>query len=263
MAEEKVTNVNILVKTPPFWPDKPDLWFTQLEAQFHIANISKEETKFYYLLSYLDAQHIENVADIIRSTSCTTKYSEAKKTILEVSKESESKQLHKLLHGLDLGQLKPSQLLQKMLSLAGDNVGDKLVRQLWLEKLPESVRNVVVVSNEELKKVAAMADKILDLSPVPETYSADSKTLQMPTLLKKIEVLEEQISALTTQDNFRRDGRSNFRSRNRSRSRSSSRSRGRFNEDGRLCYYHFTFGRNARKCTAPCQWKEAGNDKQQ
>jgi hypothetical protein len=32
----------------PFWPEKPAVWFAQLEGQFALSNIMLDATKFYY-----------------------------------------------------------------------------------------------------------------------------------------------------------------------------------------------------------------------
>jgi len=39
----------VSVKLPPFWAENPETWFVQVEAQFEIANITAEQTKFNYL----------------------------------------------------------------------------------------------------------------------------------------------------------------------------------------------------------------------
>lgn len=174
MDEQNQACEVVNLKIPPLWVDKPDLWFASLDAQFQVAKVKNESTKFYHLLSAIEPKYLDSIADIIRDGNSTTKYTDAKAKLLTLLKESEGRQLKTLLHGMELGQQKPSFLLQKMQSLAGENVGEKLIRQLWLEKLPESVRNVIVVSDEKLFKLAEMADKIVDLSPVVEVYSAST-----------------------------------------------------------------------------------------
>ncbi|GFT78910.1 hypothetical protein TNCV_3093181 [Trichonephila clavipes] len=52
---------------PPFWEEKPEIWFFQVEAQFSIANIKQEETKFNYLVAQLDTKFIEKIWDIIQT----------------------------------------------------------------------------------------------------------------------------------------------------------------------------------------------------
>lgn len=93
------------------------------------------------------------------------KYADMKDRILNTFKESKNICIKRLLTGLELGNLKPSQLLRKMQTL-GDtkDSSDKVLRTLWLEKLPDSVKNIVI-SEEDLKKLAKRADKIMELNP--------------------------------------------------------------------------------------------------
>ena len=39
------------MRLPPFWPDRPGLWFAQAEAQFAFATVTSERTKFDYVIS--------------------------------------------------------------------------------------------------------------------------------------------------------------------------------------------------------------------
>jgi hypothetical protein len=57
----------VAVRLPPFWTERPASWFTQAEAQFHLTGINSELTKFYYVVSQLDARITAEVDDIIRS----------------------------------------------------------------------------------------------------------------------------------------------------------------------------------------------------
>jgi hypothetical protein len=55
------------VQLPPFWAEWPAMWFAQAEAQFTLAGISSEKTKFYYVISQLDHRYAAEVEDIIVS----------------------------------------------------------------------------------------------------------------------------------------------------------------------------------------------------
>jgi hypothetical protein len=38
------------IKISPFWPEDPAVWFAQLEAQFALAKITQDSTKYYHSL---------------------------------------------------------------------------------------------------------------------------------------------------------------------------------------------------------------------
>ncbi|UYV67912.1 hypothetical protein LAZ67_5002474 [Cordylochernes scorpioides] len=131
----------VSVKIPPFWVEKPEIWFFQVEAHFKIGGIIQEDTKFNYFISQLEPKYIENIWDIINSKS-DNKYSECKSRLLELFRESEGLRIKKLISGIELGDMKPSQLLQKLISLATPDISDNLIKTLWLDKLPTSIKNI-------------------------------------------------------------------------------------------------------------------------
>lgn len=251
---------SVSVKIPQFWQDKPEIWFYQVEAQFTISNITVDKTKFNYLVSQLDPKIIEHIWDIIGSNE-PNKYLAAKERLLSSFGESDEKRIKKLLTGISLGDLKPSQLLRKMKSLAGENITEKVLRTLWMDKLPDSVKNILIVSNESLDNLALMADKIFEMNPITEVYSATSDSTVMDKVLEKISFLEQQISALSVE----RQSRSAFRQATSKRNRSRSKSKKQFKPDGKYCYYHFKFGNRCypNKCVSPCSWKNQENSNQQ
>ncbi|GFQ85342.1 uncharacterized protein TNCT_452101 [Trichonephila clavata] len=180
--EQKFEANKVNVKIPPFWDEKPEIWFFQVEA---IANINQEETKFNYLVAQLDPKFTQNIWDIIQSDE-KNKYSCAKSRLLSTFKEREEKNITKLLTGISLGDMKPSQLLRKMKSLAGDNITEKVLRTLWLDKLPDSIKNILVVSSENLENLSVVADKIFEINSSPEIYSATVDNSAMKNIFEKL-----------------------------------------------------------------------------
>ncbi|GFV92952.1 uncharacterized protein TNCV_1693451 [Trichonephila clavipes] len=51
-----------------------------------------------------------------------------------------------------------------MRSLAGDNVGEPLLKSLWLGRLPNGTQTILAALNESLDQLATVADKINDLT---------------------------------------------------------------------------------------------------
>ncbi|GFU48740.1 uncharacterized protein NPIL_165851 [Nephila pilipes] len=65
---------------------------------------------------------------------------------------------------LELGNQRPSQLLTRMRFLAGDNVGEPLLKSLWLGRLPNGMQTILAAVSENLDQLATVADKINDLA---------------------------------------------------------------------------------------------------
>jgi hypothetical protein len=57
----------VAVRLPPFWAERPAVWFTQAEAQFSLAGFSSVKTKFFHVISQLDHRYAAEVEDIITS----------------------------------------------------------------------------------------------------------------------------------------------------------------------------------------------------
>ncbi|GFX38889.1 uncharacterized protein TNCV_4753651 [Trichonephila clavipes] len=161
---EKFEASGVSIKIPPLWFDKPEIWFYQVEAQFRICRITSEETMFSHLVAQLEPRVLEDIWDIIKYPN-PNKYSATKERLLKIFVESENKKIKRLLTGIELGDMLPSQLLRKIRALAGTDVSEKALRTLWLDKMPDSVKCIVIVSEEHLDKIAAMADKIVEMAP--------------------------------------------------------------------------------------------------
>ncbi|GBM87074.1 hypothetical protein AVEN_117921-1 [Araneus ventricosus] len=251
----------VIVKIPPFWIDKPEIWFYQVEAQFKISAITAEEAKFNYLISQFYPKFLENVWNITRNDS-QTKYTDSKFRLLNLFKENKNERIQRLITGIDLGDLKPSQLLQKLRSVATSDVSEKLIKTLWLGKLPDSIKNILIVSKEDIDSLAIMADKICDMSSKTEIYSTSDEN-SSNELLDRVINLEQQISALCIRTGARPITRNNNYFRNRSRSRSNRHHD--FNPKGKLCYFHFRFGTKCfpEKCQPPCSWNQKPQENQE
>jgi len=247
----------VSVKLPPFWPEKPEIWFTQAEAQFALSGVTADLTKFNFLLAQLDLNIVENIYDLVSSND-NNKYVLAKDRLLGIFKESEERQLKKLVSDLELGDLKPSQLLRTMQNLASREVPDKIIKTFWLDKLPTEIKSILVISDGDLNKLAEIGDKIWDMRPPAIEEVKSQKTedrFSFDALLNKIDAMEKEIKFLAR-------GRSqSSHPRNRDRSKSA----GRFKTDGKYCFYHYKFGKRCRpeKCQPPCQWvNKQGNANQ-
>ncbi|GFR20833.1 hypothetical protein TNCT_97521 [Trichonephila clavata] len=90
----------------------------------------------------------------------------------------------------------PSQLFGKMRAVAGTDVSEKALRTLWLDKMPDSVKGIVIASEEHLDKIAAMADKIVEMTPKTVDVAAVQKDpVGVDQLLGEIATLEVQIAS--------------------------------------------------------------------
>ncbi|XP_022833161.1 uncharacterized protein LOC111361058 [Spodoptera litura] len=269
MTSEEVETISVKARIPLFWHDQPSLWFGQFET---VVNPQKpsEEAKFSLMVAHLEKMDVEQIIDINMSKDRTGRYEEAKKRLLSVYEESGARQLHKLLNDMELGDQKPSQLLNRMREPAREKVPDATLQMLWLQRLSISTRAVLAVSEQKsLDVLAAMTDKMHKQATETQTVCSGtckghSKSSPLCAREQKMHGeldLRDAVMQLTKEIaelKVQRTMRATHRYRRSAHSRSRSRSTGRNNNYNRttrdVCYFHKRFGENARNCRSPCNY---------
>lgn len=255
------------VRIPPFWPEKPTIWFSQIEGQFSMARITDDLTKFHYVLSHLDRQYSVEVEDVITSPPATGKYEKLKSELIKRLSVSKEKKVKQLLQSEELGDRKPSQFLRHLQHLAGPTIPEDFLRSIWTSRLPNNLQTIIASQMSlSLSELADLADRVHDIAPATPQVAAASTSSSDPSMeimARQITELTRQVYALTAE----------VHDRSRPRNRQSSRGRGR-GERSRTpakrsmseyrkfpnCWYHYKFGSQAEKCIQPCDYK-SGNDK--
>lgn len=255
--------VSITDKIEDFWPRAPELWFTKAEAIINPQKMS-DDSKYRIILSKLNLEVTEQVADILLDPPKEKKYETLKQKLISVYKESAERQIKKLIGEMELGDQQPSHLLRKMRDLARGKVTDDTLKVMWKNHLPPSVRGVLAVTDEEnMEKLASIADKVAEtMTPIHGVACVKEKpgpSDRDNLVLAEINKLSDRLRNI--ENGYRSRSQNNRPRTSRSRSRSSSRS-GRNamapeDDPNWLCFYHFKFRNKANKCVQPCNWKKA------
>lgn len=284
----EVSAISVGLRIPPLWRDKLRGWFAHFEAI--MASQKKGDQAMYELvLGQLERQDVDEIYDMLLRPPENNKYRAIKTRLLEVYEDSEQKNVQRVIAGMELGDLKPSQLLRRMQNLAGEHLSEVTLRGMWLNQLPAYISSIIALSEKStLSEVALMADKMIDQhsqreisavthrQPLPTSqpeafavehrYSRSPENHRISQLEDKIDKLTAAITQLATHN---RRGRSPYRhwsdnadwKRGRTaRPHSRSHSRGRYLHrsatpaDSPYCYFHRKFGHNAQKCTEPCSF---------
>lgn len=242
----------IAMRVTAFWPDKPALWFAQLDGLFRTNGITDDESKFWHVLSNLDNTHAAEVEDVITNPPAEGKYTRLKEELIRRLSASREQRIRQLIEREEMGDRKPAQFLRHLRSLAGTSVPDEFLRTLWISRLPAHLPPILTTQEGmSLDNLAALADRVFEVTPRPQVAAATASDPLMNTLLQRVEELTQQVAALSTA----RDARSRYRGRSRSNSRRSFRSGSPHSTDGRLCWYHSRFGAKASKCREPCSYR--------
>lgn len=279
----EVAGIALSMRIPAFWRERARLWFCQFEAA--TSDLHKSSSQLAQMvIAQLERQDIEQIADLLYNPPAPDKYYETLKTrLISVYEDSDDRQLQKLLSEVELGDLKPTQLLRRMKSLAREKVPDSTLQLMWTNHLPPHVRSVLAVSESfsnktALDELALLADKMLEntssthVSAVEPSTSRNNSTHQY--LVEEIKKLSLEVAELKNNNwNHRRNYHQNYNNTYRSPYRNRSRSvtsphriiRSPLNNAADAppspppppyCYYHRRFGTNARKCTSPCDFKK-------
>lgn len=250
------------VRVPPFYPQRPALWFAQLESQFVLSNVTTDSTKYHYALSQLDPTYAAEVEDIISDTVSQNKYERLKTELIKRLSASRDRKVKQLLTHEELGDRKPSQFLRHLKQLAGPDIPEDFMRTIWTSRLPSSTQSIIASqAKTPLDELAELADKIHDVvAPSPQVAATAAVPVMTDgNVTSQIAALTQQVRALTTRiDRMSRSrGRHNTPSRHRGRSSSAGRSQSSHRKFP-TCWYHSKFGADATKCVKPCDFKGNG-----
>ncbi|CAN8021943.1 unnamed protein product, partial [Ixodes persulcatus] len=234
----------LAIRLPPFWPADPQLWFAQVESQFVLRRITDQKTKFHHVVSALSSTDAAEVRDIIIAPPPVTPYAVLKDEVVCRTGLSEQRRLQRLLTAEELGDKTPSQLLRRMKQLlANATIDDTLFRHMFLQRLPNDVSMMFASADSAtVEDLAKLADRIIDVSnpsdvnqvTQPEKIPADFRS----SIQRRVDELTEIVSALrSSRSPLRRT--SPYPTRRFSQSHSPS---------TQHCWYHRTFGADARKC---------------
>lgn len=247
----------VAVKPPPFCRNDPSLWFIQLDAQFKLGNITADDTQFYTAISALESEVLQSVRDIVLNPPTTEKYKALKDKLIAVYAESETVKIKQLLQDLQLGDMRPSQLLSKMSDLAASSLNDNILKTLWMNRLPANMQAILTASSESLTKLAEIADKIHELAVPAQIHAVQASGSNVATLQAQINELSNQVAQLLAIQT-KSAPRDRSSSRDRYHRRNASRKRNKSPPPG-ICFYHHNFGKKARKCVSPCNYKDSEN----
>ncbi|GFS75349.1 uncharacterized protein NPIL_254401 [Nephila pilipes] len=94
----EVSNVNkIGVRIPPVWKSNIALWVKQCKTLFELAQITKNETKLFYLIANINLKTLVYVSDIVLNYAATNNFVVLKDRLISEFQDSETQQIEKLL----------------------------------------------------------------------------------------------------------------------------------------------------------------------
>jgi hypothetical protein len=193
----------IAARLPPFWTERPAAWFAQAEAQFHLAGLSNELTKFYHVISQLDQQCVIEVEDINNSPPRQDPYTTLKTELVKRLWPSRDQRTRQLFTLKGTGDRKPSQFLRHLKSLAPD-ILDNYLRLLWTSLLATNIQTILAGMPEvELDAEALCANRIMEtVSPSTVVSTNPGPALAANPRIPNIKVISSGTSVDTLLSEF-------------------------------------------------------------
>lgn len=253
----------------------------QLEAWFNISNIHNDNERYQILKLSIEPETYQQVASLINNPPETNKYHTLKNAIIKTFTDSEAKRIKSLLNDVELGDRRPSQLLSEMSTLY-KGPRDRIFSELFISRLPSTVRGILMgmkPTNTELEPpletIAQWADSILEQLDKKERINDVHPSHNTGKLENMLDGLTESINAFHKRNNYQTPFSQKFNN-NRSRpqtQRGTTPNMATHNENSEqaniapqgnrprrddsiekhtMCWYHRTFGRDARSCRTPC-----------
>ena len=211
----------VSVKLPSFWCSNPRAWFVQADAQFTLRNITVDDTKFWHVVAALDQDTAVRCTAFLEDPPAQNRYDALRKHLISTFDLSEDERADRILDIGELGDRRPSELVDAILQLNGKNPQHFVLRRVFLRALPTPLRNALATSKaEDLRELGREADKAM------------ATTQHGGAPVCRVEASTPELSAQTME----LDAVSQRRPR-------------------QLCFFHQKFGKRARQCVAPCDWK--------
>ena len=232
---------HVAVKLPDFYMADPEMWFTQADSMFRRARITESLTKYDYALQKLPCEVLTSVRELarrVRTGAVDDPYEQLEAKLTASYQKSPWQRTFELLDMPDLGDRRPSVLMDAMLALLPDDVEpNRLFLALFLCRLPADLRDHLAA--QDLKTPAAVAaavNRLFDARPQGAAVTAVSST--------------RAGRSPSPAGRYRSPSRRNDRRRRQPSSRRA--------ESNGLCFYHDNFGSKAVKCQPPCAWPGNG-----
>ena len=213
------------LKLPEFWETSPAAWFAHTESQFDLHGIVDDDRRYHHVVAALPSSVATKIVGLLTRPPAHGKYGTLKSQLLYNFSLSDTKRVEELFALNGLGGRKPSQLMEHMLALLGDNEPGFLFTHLFLRQLPVSVRSALAdVPVEDLRAFAMEADTFWIAQRSASPVSAYASPAPHVRRDKKVAVGSDRPS--------QRPG---------------------------VCFYHERFGDRATKCRQPCSFVVQGN----
>ena len=256
-GESDTLMANVTVALPTYNPDVHS-WFQQVETIFLMLRIKSQCIKVANLMQKLPPDVISRITDALADLPEKTPYDYLKDVILKRTGRSEEERIRDVLQNITIGDRTPAQLLRfRKSQLGSKHVSETVLRTLWMERLPSWVSQIIAPMSRStaLNDLADSADLVFErsnnITSVQTPTSESQTTKELRAMKEMMADLQKQLHEMKVTRRQRPRDRTHSRHR-RPRTPSNHRT-----NDADICWYHQTFGDQAKKCRPHCKFTAA------
>ena len=263
------------VRLPGFWHNSPTQWFTHADAMFANKRIRSDLSRVNHVLEALDEDGVRTVADLLGPDA---KYETIRQRLVAAYSVPQATRFQRMIQPGGMGDRAPSRLLRDMREIYPADMSDSTLLAFWLSKLPSPVRTVIAGLTGSVDFLAERADRVweasqtIDISAVSRDHdlreslpitrpitpaSVPDKDARLLALENAVHSLITQVASLATSQAAALSRTTNDRPTRQQRDRSRSQSQPRPAGTAGWCYYHDSYGADARNCREPCTFVKA------
>jgi len=234
-----------------YYTENPAAWFSQIDSAFINARITSSASKFHLANSKLPPAIFDSIADLVATAATAADpYGALKTRLCDSFGLSPAQKIAALLDHPGPGDQKPSVLLDKIWALKPATM-EELLYGIFFRRMPAYIRDVVHARNFETRQeLAAICNKIWEERGGAAAAMAAAVHPRQPSSDRSGR--RPQSPARGTQQGGSNRRQQGGGDRGRRRSPTPAAHRKTWPDAAGNCYYHGTYGANARHCRSPC-----------
>jgi len=238
------------VRLIDYHAEDPAAWFAYIESAFEVARIRSSKAKFNHALQKLPLSLFPTIRDIqANAATLADPYEDLKTRLTNSFGLSKAQRIDAFLDHPGLGDMKPSVLLDRIWALMPETK-EEIAFALFFRRLPPYIRDVVSGGKTESRaELGATCNKIWE-----QRGGAAAASAAMAAAVRHTPPGGRDRRAQSPGRKSGGGGSGNKPSRHRSPTPGGGPKE--YPDAAGNCYFHATWGVDARKCRKPCLFQE-------
>ena len=140
-------------------------WFNLAEANFHLRNITKRDTKFWYVVSKLDPETLQKLSSFLAKSRGDDPYVEIHAILCKTYEPKLEQKLDTLLASSDIGDKHPAEYALELRHLLSNATVNNILKRLFVRVLPKHLVNPISGNlDDSFDALVEVDDKVWVLS---------------------------------------------------------------------------------------------------